>query len=132
MEGRHALYYRRRRAPVQCENLRVDPGVEVRNRLGFSDCLGQKSDSRSWLVERSMLFSLGPVMRYELITTSRRRRYYFLRVDLWPALAAISSGRCFACGRFSIRPGARSRRSRRSRKMRSSSSPAYKGWGSCC
>ena len=27
-----------------------------------------------------MLFSLGPVMRYELITTSRRRRYYFLRV----------------------------------------------------
>ena len=26
-----------------------------------------------------MLFSLGPVMRYELITTSRRRRYYFLR-----------------------------------------------------
>jgi ABC-type transport system involved in multi-copper enzyme maturation permease subunit len=29
--------------------------------------------------ERLMLFSLGPVMRYELITTSRRRRYYFLR-----------------------------------------------------
>ncbi len=27
-----------------------------------------------------MLFSLGPVMRYELITTSRRRRYYVLRV----------------------------------------------------
>ena len=27
-----------------------------------------------------MLFSLGPVMRYELITTSRRRRYYILRV----------------------------------------------------
>jgi ABC-type transport system involved in multi-copper enzyme maturation permease subunit len=27
-----------------------------------------------------MLFSLGPVMRYELITTSRRRRYYFVRV----------------------------------------------------
>ncbi len=26
-----------------------------------------------------MLFSLGPVMRYELITTSRRRRYYVLR-----------------------------------------------------
>ncbi len=26
-----------------------------------------------------MLFSLGPVIRYELITTSRRRRYYFLR-----------------------------------------------------
>ncbi len=27
-----------------------------------------------------MFFSLGPVMRYELITTSRRRRYYFVRV----------------------------------------------------
>jgi ABC-type transport system involved in multi-copper enzyme maturation permease subunit len=27
-----------------------------------------------------MLFSLGPVTRYELITTSRRKRYYFLRV----------------------------------------------------
>ena len=27
-----------------------------------------------------MLFSLGPVMRYELITTSRRRRYYVLKV----------------------------------------------------
>ncbi len=27
-----------------------------------------------------MFFSLGPVMRYELITTSRRRRYYVLRV----------------------------------------------------
>ena len=27
-----------------------------------------------------MLFSLGPVMRYELITTSRRKRDYFLRV----------------------------------------------------
>ncbi len=26
------------------------------------------------------MLSLGPVMRYELITTSRRRRYYFLRV----------------------------------------------------
>ena len=27
-----------------------------------------------------MILSLGPVMRYELITTARRRRYYFLRV----------------------------------------------------
>ncbi len=27
-----------------------------------------------------MSFSLGPVMRYELITTARRRRYYFVRV----------------------------------------------------
>ncbi len=27
-----------------------------------------------------MLFSLGPVMRFELITTARRRRYYFVRV----------------------------------------------------
>ena len=27
-----------------------------------------------------MVLSLGPVMRYELITTSRRRRYYYLRV----------------------------------------------------
>ena len=27
-----------------------------------------------------MFLSLGPVMRYELITSSRRRRYYFLRV----------------------------------------------------
>ena len=27
-----------------------------------------------------MGLSLGPVMRYELITTSRRRRYYYLRV----------------------------------------------------
>ncbi len=31
-------------------------------------------------VEQWMMLSLGPVMRYELITTSRRRRYYFLRV----------------------------------------------------
>ena len=31
-------------------------------------------------VEQWMMPSLGPVMRYELITTSRRRRYYFLRV----------------------------------------------------
>ena len=50
-------------------------------------------------VEQPMFFSLGPVMRYELITTSRRRRYYFIRViygllllgQLWMLFRSVGS-----------------------------------------
>ena len=60
------------------------------------------------LVEQSMIFSLGPVMRYELITTSRRRRYYVLRViyglvlltQLWGLFRRWEAEHAFGAQRF--------------------------------
>ena len=78
-----------------------------------------------------MLFSLGPVVRYELITTSRRRRYYFLRVVYGLFLLGSALDPFHARGRSTIRPEARSTKSRLSPKTHSSSSPERRGWGSC-
>ena len=51
-----------------------------------------------------MILSLGPVMRYELITTARRRRYYFLRVIYGLFLLASSGSLFTAVGGSRIRP----------------------------
>jgi ABC-type transport system involved in multi-copper enzyme maturation permease subunit len=42
--------------------------------------LGHKSDTLDLRVALIMILGLGPVMRYELITTARRGRFYFARV----------------------------------------------------
>ena len=52
-----------------------------------------------------MFLSLGPVMRYELITTSRRRRYYVLQSGLRADLAESTLGIVSASGRRSMHRG---------------------------
>ena len=60
-----------------------------------------------------MIFGLGPVVRYELITTARRGRFYIARVVYGLSLALVALERVPRALMRRIPAGARSRRSSR-------------------
>ena len=74
-----------------------------------------------------MIFSLGPVVRYELITTARRGRLYIVRV-LYGLCLLGQLGSLFAGWESMHRGAPCTSKSRRSPRMRFSSLPACRDW----
>jgi ABC-type transport system involved in multi-copper enzyme maturation permease subunit len=85
-EGPSRAYYRRGRDSGSIRIRRQKPPSPTLAAILSSDYDAfrlsdiSRAQVQSKRAEQRMILSLGPVMRYELITTARRRRYYFLRV----------------------------------------------------